>query len=118
MKEPPSAKWLQKKRYTELVIYCKTLTRKDQKTKEDIAIEHFGNDGPRARRDISILLEVAYYHILDMLGKVFGPVQCKMRKCGNPHCGIVLEPWVTGDPFRPCPQCRGTTREAGALPIN
>jgi len=96
MKEPPSAKWLKKKRSIDLIMYCKTLKKKDQKTREDIAKEHFGNDGPGAIRDISRLLEVAYYYIMDTTGKVFGPVLCQMRKCANPHCGKPLEPWATG----------------------
>jgi len=109
MKERPSDKWLKKKRSIDLIMYCKTLKRKDQKRREDIAKEHFGTDGPGAIRDISRLLEVAYYYIMDTTGKVFGPVLCHLRKCANPRCGKALEPWATGDPLRPCPQCGGTT---------
>jgi len=108
MKKLPSAKWLKKKRSIELIMYCKTLRKKDQKRREDIAKEHFGNDGPGSIRDIKCLLEVAYYYIMDTTKKAFGPVQCQMRKCANPHCGKPLEPWTTGDPLRPCPQCGST----------
>jgi len=107
MKKQLSDKWLKKKRSIELIMYCKTLGKKDQKRREDIARYHFDNDGPGAIRDMNRLLEVAYFHIMDTTGKVFGPVPCQMRKCANPNCGKALEPWTTGDPLRPCPQCRG-----------
>lgn len=106
----PGQKWLEKRRYKDLVIYCRSLKKKDQKTKEDIAIDHFGSDGAKALRDIQVLLRAAYYIILDQQGKVFGPVQCKLRKCANPNCGIELEPWGPGDAaLQKCPQCNGTT---------
>lgn len=102
-------KWLEKRDYISLISKCRTLKKKDQKTKEDIAIEHFGNDGVKALRDIQILLRTAYYIILNDQGKIFGPVKCKLRQCANPNCGIELEAWGPDDGgLQKCPQCKST----------
>lgn len=103
-------KWLEKRDYISLVAYCRTLKKKDGKTREGIAIHHFDSDSPKALREIQVLLTAAYYIILDQQGKVFGPVQCKLRKCANPNCGLELEPWGPGDAgLGKCPRCKGTT---------
>lgn len=104
---PISQKWLEKRQYISLVVYCRTLKKKHRKTKEDIAIEHFGGDGTKALRDIQILLRTAYYIILNDQGKIFGPVKCKRRQCTK--CGIELEPWGPDDAgVEKCPQCKST----------
>lgn len=100
-------KWLEKRDYISLISKCRTLKKKDRKTKEDIAKEHFGNDGPKALRDIQILLRTAYYIIINDQGKIFGPVKCKLRHCDNPNCGIELEPWGPDNGgLQKCPRCK------------
>lgn len=102
-------KWLEKKQYKDVVIYCRSLKKKDRKTKEDIASEHFGSDGEKTLRAIQILLRAAYYQILNDQGKIFGPVKCKLRQCANSNCGIELEPWGPDDEgLSKCPQCKST----------
>lgn len=104
-----SAKWYEQRKYLDLLLYCKTLKRKHQKTKEDICIEHFGGDGTKALRDTGTLLMTAYYQILNDMCKVFGPVPCATRKCANPHCGIELEPWpLLYKALEKCPRCKST----------
>lgn len=102
-------KWLEKRDYISLISKCRTLKKKDKKTIEDLAIEHFGHDGAKELRDIRILLRAAYYIILNDQGKIFGPVKCKLRQCANPNCGIKLEPWGPDDEkLDKCPQCGHT----------
>ena len=102
-------KWLEKRDYISLISKCRSLKKKDRKTKEDIAIDHFGSGGPKALRDMQILLRAAYYIILNDQGKIFGPVRCRLRRCANPNCGIELEPWGPADGgLEKCPQCKKT----------
>lgn len=102
-------KWLEKRDYIGVISRCRTLKKKDRKTREDIAIEHFGDDSAKALRDTHILLRTAYYIILNDQGKIFGPVKCKLRQCANPNCGIELEPWGPDNGgLQKCPQCKST----------
>lgn len=102
-------KWLQKRDYISFISKCRTLKKKDRKTIEDLAIDHFGHDGVKELRDTRTLLRIAYYIILDDQGKIFGPIRCKLRQCANPHCGIELEPWGPADEkLLKCPQCKHT----------